>query len=255
MWPASGTTACSADRWRRSDRRPCGRPAAELGVVAAGDAAASGIDSSAEAVPQRLLGAGAGEAQARRPARPRCSCSALGSSAAAGARPANSGRASHSSTNASTPIASIRSASASSAARRAARSSASSMPAVAPISTRPSHQVGVGRGRGAGAAGRPSSSRGRWPARRPSAEQLGGRRARSAVDVGRAAVAGEVDRDHLVVARPGRSASGPQQRPVWVKPWTSTTGRRCPCARPTTSASRRRAVGATAAQRLPLRPP
>ena len=117
----------------------------------------------------------------------------------------------------------------SSAARRAARSSASSMPGRRADQHEALDEVGSGDGevQAEPAAHRVADVRGP-PAGR--AEQVGAVD-RSACDVGRAAVAGRVDGDDLVVARRGGRPAASHERPVWVKPWTRTSRGPAPRAR------------------------
>ena len=185
----------------------------------------TGMVELAEPVPQRLLGAGAGQAQAGGQARRRC-CARRSSTCGRARRAARRTAAGPATRRGRRRRRRARRwpASASSAARRAARSAASSMPgggADAAPAARPS--VGAGERGVQARGGRPSSSRRRRPARRRRPRQRGavarGRRRTR----GRAAVAGRVDQRRPRGRRPGRRRSAPSDRPVWVKPWTSTT--------------------------------
>jgi hypothetical protein len=119
----------AADEGGHARRRGC-----EPLVVLAGHEQ-HGRDHLAQAVPQRLLRAGACEAEAGGQ-RTRVVLEAGVAVLRLGERPAKRGRASQRSRKGSSPSSSSWRASASSAATRAARSAGSSIPAVAPRRTR-----------------------------------------------------------------------------------------------------------------------
>ena len=131
-WPAPGTTST-----RQSAIAVAIRPAIARNFASRSPTTSvTGIASS----PSRSHSGGitpvpSPRSAAARPAAVLRSRSACAAAATRSGWPANSACAPHSSANASTPIASIRSASASSARRRASRSAASASPGLAPTST------------------------------------------------------------------------------------------------------------------------